>query len=380
MQTEAELESAKCLRIAHAAWDNDDIAKAIRFAEKALRLYNSDEATSLLVKLRSGMKSQRRTTTTAKPRTAAAAAPKRESSAKSYTQADVSIANKVLEGKTLYDTLGVSQTATEEEIKKAYRKLAMKLHPDKNAAPRAEEAFKKVSTAFAVLSDESARRRYDQTGSSDMNPQQPTYASQYMTPEDLFAAFFTQQMGGHVYQRQHVYRQAHYPQQQAPAGAARYGHLLQLIPLLLLVMFSILNSWLYSGAPPDFSMTPQSYANIERSTREYNVPFYTSGAKFESAYPAGSRKRREVEAEVEYFRYSRNCGAETFHERREFEQARALGSNRRVKASYQKLREAEAAAPSCQVQKDLADRYPKAAARVDRRTSDLFYESNGWSW
>ena len=73
--------------------------------------------------------------------------------------------------KTLYDTLGVAKNASQDEIKKAYRKLARQYHPDKNAGDKeAEEHFKEVQTAYDVLSDEEKRKQYDRFGSQNGRP------------------------------------------------------------------------------------------------------------------------------------------------------------------------------------------------------------------
>jgi molecular chaperone DnaJ len=70
--------------------------------------------------------------------------------------------------KSLYDTLGVSKTASQDEIKKAYRKLARQFHPDKNPGDKsAEDRFKDVQTAYDVLSDEEKRKAYDRFGSTN---------------------------------------------------------------------------------------------------------------------------------------------------------------------------------------------------------------------
>lgn len=68
--------------------------------------------------------------------------------------------------KSLYETLEVSENATPEEIKKAYRKLARKYHPDVNKDPKAEEKFKEINAAYEVLSDATKKQQYDQYGDS----------------------------------------------------------------------------------------------------------------------------------------------------------------------------------------------------------------------
>ncbi len=68
--------------------------------------------------------------------------------------------------KSLYETLEVSQNASESEIKKAYRKLARKYHPDVNKEKDAEEKFKEINAAYEVLSDKEKKAQYDQYGDS----------------------------------------------------------------------------------------------------------------------------------------------------------------------------------------------------------------------
>ncbi|MFN2257034.1 MAG: DnaJ C-terminal domain-containing protein [Desulfuromonadaceae bacterium] len=81
--------------------------------------------------------------------------------------------------KDYYASLGVSKDASEEEIKKAYRKLAVKYHPDKNPGDtQAEDRFKEMSEAYAVLSDPEKRRNYDQFGDD-------SFQQQY-SQEDIF--------------------------------------------------------------------------------------------------------------------------------------------------------------------------------------------------
>ncbi|MCS7117327.1 MAG: DnaJ domain-containing protein [Thaumarchaeota archaeon] len=78
-----------------------------------------------------------------------------------------------------YEILGVPRNATKEEIKRAYRRLALQYHPDRNKSPDAEERFKEISEAYAVLSDDEKRRLYDLYGHEGISQ---TYAK----TEDIF--------------------------------------------------------------------------------------------------------------------------------------------------------------------------------------------------
>lgn len=122
-----------------------------------------------------------------------------------------------MEYKDYYKTLGISKTATDDEIKKAYRDLARKYHPDVNKDPKAEEMFKEVNEAYQVLSDSEKRQKYDHLGSewqqyqrSGGQPggfdwgrwqQQPGQGTSYrtMTPEEfqeIFGGSGASGMGG----------------------------------------------------------------------------------------------------------------------------------------------------------------------------------------
>lgn len=110
--------------------------------------------------------------------------------------------------KDFYKTLGVDKTATEAEIKKAYKKLAIKYHPDKNQGDKeAEETFKKISEAYATLSDKNKRQAYD-------NPQ-PSFGGFGVNMDDFFHA--NQQ---HHQQQQHVQVQKAITLKEAVFGAS----------------------------------------------------------------------------------------------------------------------------------------------------------------
>ena len=104
-------------------------------------------------------------------------------------------------GKDYYKILGVEKGAGEEEVKKAYRKMALKFHPDKNKEPDAEEKFKEIAEAYEVLSDADKRAAFDRYGEEGLskggrgrNRAGPTFSRSRsyatMDPFDLFRTFF----------------------------------------------------------------------------------------------------------------------------------------------------------------------------------------------
>src|SRR5215218_5887766 len=93
-----------------------------------------------------------------------------------------------------YDVLGVARTASDDEIKKAYRKLALQFHPDRNKAPEATERFKEATEAYQVLSDSEKRSMYDRYGHAAFDRAQGAGVdfSDFVgaSIEELFETFF----------------------------------------------------------------------------------------------------------------------------------------------------------------------------------------------
>ncbi len=92
-----------------------------------------------------------------------------------------------------YEVLGVQKGATKDDIKKAYRKLAIQYHPDKNPGNKeAEEKFKEATEAYEVLSDDQKKSAYDQfgfAGVEGMGGGQHDYSSAFRDFEDIFGDF-----------------------------------------------------------------------------------------------------------------------------------------------------------------------------------------------
>jgi len=91
------------------------------------------------------------------------------------------------EKKDYYDILGVQRNASKDEIKKAFRNLALKYHPDRNKSPDAEEKFKEISEAYAVLSDDEKRRMYDAYGVEGIHGK---YTEQDIFNREIFRDLF----------------------------------------------------------------------------------------------------------------------------------------------------------------------------------------------
>eukprot|EP00735_Rhodelphis_limneticus_P000833 TRINITY_DN11361_c0_g1::TRINITY_DN11361_c0_g1_i1::g.26326::m.26326 TRINITY_DN11361_c0_g1::TRINITY_DN11361_c0_g1_i1::g.26326 ORF type:complete len:286 (+),score=20.19,sp/Q9QYI4/DJB12_MOUSE/39.78/3e-49,DnaJ/PF00226.26/7.9e-25,DUF1977/PF09320.6/1.5e-23 TRINITY_DN11361_c0_g1_i1:63-920(+) len=223
-----------------------------------------------------------------------------------------------------YDVLGVPRDANEADLKKAYRKLAMKYHPDKNHAPEAADAFKSIGHAFAILSDADKRAHYDRYGHEDpvqaaRGPAGPNfrrayYNEQEISPEEIFNMFFS--MGGaggpFVFRRggpgPQQRRRAAQQQEEAPSMIHTF---FQLLPLLLLILFTFQTP---SSSYEPFSLAKSRDHSIARTTLDHQVPYFVDDT-FDAKYSLDRRKMSQVESVLEN-RYFENLRQKCSQEKR----------------------------------------------------------------
>ncbi|KAI2658222.1 hypothetical protein H4Q32_016236 [Labeo rohita] len=286
-------EAERCIDIALGALENAQPEKARRFLEKAQRLFPTQKAQELLASLeQNGDASSQSSTAGAADGTEArqrrsgvssnGAAP--ADSSKSYTPEQAEAVRRIKQCKNYYEILGVQKDASEDDLKKAYRKLALKFHPDKNHAPGATEAFKAIGNAYAVLSNVEKRRQYDQFGeersgtgrrSSQAND---THFEADISPEDLFNMFFG---GGFPSSNVHMYSNGRmrFNQNHGERGEHRGGGLallMQLMPILILVIVSALSQMMVTNPPYSLSFRPSAGHTHKRVTENLGVTYYVN--------------------------------------------------------------------------------------------------------
>lgn len=182
-----------------------------------------------------------------------------------YTSDQLEAVKNIKKCKDFYEVLGVTKEATDSEIKKAYKKLALQLHPDKNKAPGSVEAFKAIGNAAAILTDPEKRKSYDMYGADQTNIHRGgghgrnTYDYAYnqgfqtdFTAEELFNIFFgngqpnlnTRQRRFHRNEAQQQRRAQNNNGDQQPGYAA----LINVLPILLLIMLSMMSSFFTSDS------------------------------------------------------------------------------------------------------------------------------------
>ncbi|KAM8924461.1 dnaJ homolog subfamily B member 12 [Pelodytes ibericus] len=319
-------EAERCIAIAVGAIQNQNTDKALRFLEKAQKLFPTDKARELiesLTKSNQSNNSQPESTEPSKPRLRknvndSAQAANGEiggETSKGYTPDQLDAVKRIKQCKDYYEILGVTREATEDDLKKSYRKLALKFHPDKNRAPGATEAFKAIGNAYAVLSNAEKRKQYDQFGEEKVNTSRHGHSDFQrgfeadISPEDLFNMFFG---GGFPSSNVHVYSNGRmrytYQQRQdrrEHQAEGSLGMFVQLMPILILIIVSALSQMMVSNPPYSLSPRPSVGHVNKRLTEHLKVAFFVSDS-FDEEYTGTNLRNVYRSVEEDFIANLRN--------------------------------------------------------------------------
>lgn len=206
-----------------------------------------------------------------------------------------------------YAVLGVARDASDEEIKKAYKKAALQWHPDKNMDNReaAEKRFKEISAAYVVLNNAETRAHYDRYGDDDARGggggggfrSTAGSAPEDLTPEDVFNMFFGIPPGARAQRRHYHYARPSQARQQGAARTEANGFaLMQLLPIFALIAMSFISSIDLDASP--FELRPTPSYRIERETEGLGVKYFVPES-FDLDYAASRAAMRKIEEAVE---------------------------------------------------------------------------------
>ncbi|XP_068610842.1 dnaJ homolog subfamily B member 12b isoform X2 [Brachionichthys hirsutus] len=355
-------EAERCIDIATAALTNEQPEKAQRFLEKAQRLFPTQKATVLLELIaKNGFtpgggglsdvngvprsRWQNSKSEEAKPEE------KPPDTPKPYTGDQLEAVRRIKRCKNFYEILGVQADASEDDLKRSYRKLALKFHPDKNHAPGATEAFKAIGNAYAVLSNASKRRQYDQCGDERRHPSRQSPGNGNfepdISPEDLFNMFFG---GGYKSSNANVYANGQRNQRRERRERQRDGGLalfVQVMPILILVIVSALSQIMVNSPPYSLSFRPSVGYTQKRLTENLKVPYYV-GEQFSKEFTGVILKNLERSVEDDYISNLRNnCWKEKQQKEGLLYRARYFGDS----DLYQRAQKART--PSCAKLSDI---------------------------
>lgn len=309
-------DALKCLKIGREALAAGDSQRARKFLSKASRLDPSLDVNELLSAC-NGENGKESSTTETPVSNNENVPPQRENSAgnssggvsRGYTEEQLEIVRLIKRNRDYYAILGLEKGCSVEEVRKAYRKLSLKVHPDKNKAPGSEEAFKSVSKAFQCLSDDEMRRKYDVSGPDEdfeIAHQQQHFARRRRThqgfyeegfdPDEIFRQFF---FGGASPQAD-FFTRAHVARTRAAAGGGRTQEggfnmftLLQVLPILFLFLITYL-----PHSQPQYSLEKSHPYQIRKITKEFGVQYFVKSPDFEKEFPPDSTERANLEFQV----------------------------------------------------------------------------------
>ncbi|XP_047222606.1 dnaJ homolog subfamily B member 14 [Girardinichthys multiradiatus] len=322
-------EAEKCINIATKVLEAGDKEKALKFLYKAEKLYPTDRAKALLNALTKNGSSAGNGAYRRRPKDhseTAGSQPGGEhqesagGDSKSFTDEQVEGVKRIKRCKDYYEVLGVNKEAGDKELKKAYRMLALKFHPDKNHTPGATEAFKKIGNAYAVLSNPAKRQQYDLTGGEEPSSPSQSHGGGFdfhrgfeadITPEDLFNMFFgggfpsssthTFTNGRTSYSHHTDYRQ----ERTEERGDGGFSMFIQLMPIVVLILVSILSQLMVSPPPYSLYSRPSTGQTVKRQTENLRVDYYVT-RDFKSEFKGLALQQIEKNVEEDYVTNVRN--------------------------------------------------------------------------
>ncbi|MEQ2283600.1 DnaJ subfamily B member 14 [Ameca splendens] len=322
-------EAEKCINIATKVLEAGDKEKALKFLYKAEKLYPTDRAKALLDALTKNGSSAGNGAYRRRPKDhseTAGSQPGGEhqesagGDSKSFTDEQVEGVKRIKRCKDYYEVLGVNKEAGDKELKKAYRMLALKFHPDKNHTPGATEAFKKIGNAYAVLSNPAKRQQYDLTGGEEQSSPSQSHGGGFdfhrgfeadITPEDLFNMFFgggfpsssthTFTNGRASYSHHTDYRQ----ERTEERGDGGFSMFIQLMPIVVLILVSILSQMMVSPPPYSLYSRPSTGQTVKRQTENLRVDYYVT-RDFKSEFKGLALQQIEKNVEEDYVTNVRN--------------------------------------------------------------------------
>ncbi|XP_078087161.1 dnaJ homolog subfamily C member 18 isoform X1 [Mustelus asterias] len=279
--------------------------------------------------------------------------------AKSYTQEQLEGVQRIKRCKNYYEILGVGRNADEEDLKRSYRKLALKFHPDKNCAPGATDAFKAIGTAYAILSNPEKRKQYDQYGEQPPTVHSPyaNYSKYYrefeadITPEDLFNIFF----GGrfptgnihaytngrttytHVYRRRRRMNDRVEEEEQEERTQGTYSVFLQLLPVFILVLVSLVAQLSVTNPPYSLYYKPSLGHILSRETERLKVEYFVDKG-FEKDYQGIALQNVENNIEKDYIDHLQSSCRKEKQQKTDLQNLATLYRDERLKQKAESLK------------------------------------------
>jgi DnaJ family protein B protein 12 len=186
---------------------------------------------------------------------------------------------KIIKNNNYYEILGITKETPNDDIKRAYKKLALKFHPDKNKSSKAEEAFKKIATAYQTLTDPKKRELFDKYGSEEeyrekiYQERQQQFEYEDFDAYDIFDMFFGNIDPEIIRRQRRRFRRAQAQQRaQINPTVLKFLPFIQLIPLLI-TCISYLFPYFFTSKDLYVFVKNKDYP-FEKRTHRFKVDYY----------------------------------------------------------------------------------------------------------